>query len=529
MKERLERWLPVAAVAGLWIGYGVLREGALADYGYRASMCLVGTILVLARAYAPKDNPTARVVMTLVLIGWCGAVVGSMTGRDLDRMLRRGELRLWSQYHYYLGAKYFPELGYSGLYDQTLAADREGERTLKDLPDVRNLTTYERVPTAYEWRRRNEAWTDARWHAFVADVDWFLPRFKWESWKRILRDRGYNATPAGGALYRLSAALSLSKTSLMFLGLLDPLLLLLAFIAVGRTFGGVKAALAAAWFLLFFGNEFHVLGGPILHDWVAALLLMACAVHTNRPMAAGLLLGYAAMVRVFPGFLLAGLVVWTILAIRRDGTFPRFTNRFGRGVLAAVAIMFVLGCFTGRGLGAWTEWADNIGLHSEQHRFGDKRIGLQHPFTHDWAYGLEDFPNKARRREVWPGQKAAWAGSAGLLLLLWGAAAWRGGRDERDPLDSMVYALPVLFAGIVLSRYYWTIACLFFLLGGRERDGPREAWLGAGLLAWCAAQYVFQEETGDDFGWYVVANLLLAGFFVALLLTRAIRRPPATP
>jgi hypothetical protein len=526
VSERLARWLPVAAVIGGWIGYGLLREGSQADYEYRTSMCLVGMILIFARAYAPED--LIRAVLTLVLIGWAGAVVGGLVGRDMNRMVSKGELRLWSHYHYYLGAKYFPELGYDGLYDQTLAADRERDRTLAWLPDIRSLTTYEREPTAYGSRVRNDRWTDARWQAFVQDLEWFQPQLEPRAWKRILRDRGYNATPAGGALYRLSARLSLNHRNLGFLGLLDALLLLLGFVVAGRTFGPLKAGLCAAWFLLFFGNEFHTFGGPLLHDWVVALLLMACAVHTNRPMAAGMLLGYAAMVRVFPGFLLVGLAVWTVVAMRRDGRFPRFTNRFARGLLTAVAVMFLLGCLTGRGVSAWGEWADNIGLHSAHHRFGDKRLGLQHPFTHDWSLPWGEFENKAARRTTWPHQRTAWAASAVALLLLWGAAAWRGARDERDPLDSMVCALPVVFAGIVLSRYYWTVACLFLLLGGRERDGPREAWTAGGLFAVGAAQYAFQLRVSDDFGGYVFANLLFAAFFVALLTARATRRPPAS-
>ena len=50
MSERLARWSPVAAVVGLWIGYAFLREGPTADYGFRTSMCLVGVVLILARA-----------------------------------------------------------------------------------------------------------------------------------------------------------------------------------------------------------------------------------------------------------------------------------------------------------------------------------------------------------------------------------------------------------------------------------------------------------------------------------------------
>ncbi len=520
--ERLARWWPVATVIGLWIGYGIFREGPRADYTYRTSMCAVGAILVLARAYAPKDAALAKVLLTLVLFGWAGTTLGGHVGRDLDRMVTKGELRYWSHYHYYLGAKYFAELGYDGLYDQTVAVDAAHDRRFRTLLDIRDLRTYDRVPIRLDQRVRSDAWSDARWQQFSADVLWFQPKFDDGSWRRILRDRGYNATPAGGALYRLAAQLSLDQRTLFAVGLIDPLLLLIAFVVVGRVFGPLKALLAAAWFQIFFGNEFHTVGGPVLHDWLVALLLMACAVHRNRPMLGGMLLGYAAMVRVFPGFLLAGLVVWTFVTMRKAGAFPRFTNRFGRGVLAAVAVMFVVGCFTGRGLQAWPEWAANIELHRAEHRFGDKRIGLQHPFTHPLGKGLSDFGPKTERRATWPDQKRYWLAAAAVLLALWAVAALRAG-DERDPLDAMVFALPVLFAVLVLSRYYWTVACLFFLLGGRERDGPREAWLGGGMLLWCAVQYAWQLREPDDFGWYVVANWLLLGFFAVALAIRTRR------
>ena len=68
-----------------------------------------------------------------------------------------------------------------------------------------------------------------------------------------------------------------------------------------------RSSAALAWLVVFFGNEFHIVGGPLLYDYLAALVLMACAIHSNRPMTAGLALGYSAMTRVFPAFLLLGV------------------------------------------------------------------------------------------------------------------------------------------------------------------------------------------------------------------------------
>lgn len=527
--ERLAKWWPAAAIVGAVGGYLLLQEtGTTADPRFRSALCAAGAVLVLARAYPPKDQPRAPVVMCLLLALWAGLAIGAIAGRDVDRVAGDREARLWSHYHYYLGAKYFEELGYDGLYEQTLAADRQGGRKLRGAMIIRDLGSYDPVPAMYEARRRSDAWTDARWSSFVDDVAFFADRIDPDSFRKILRDRGYNATPAGGVVYRVTSWVPLSDGALAMVGLLDPALLILALVFVGRIFGPLRALVAGAWLCVFYGNEMHLLGGPILHDYLAALLLMACATHRGRPMLAGGLLGYAAMVRVFPGLLLAGLVVWTVRAMRRDGAFPQFTNRFARGVGAAVLVMGLLGCLAGRGVSGWTEWADNISLHSDNHRFGDKRLGLQHIFTHDWgglAFG--DWRNKEHRYDTWPEQKTAWAGVALLLLALWGAASWRAAEHERDPLDSLAFALVVVFAGIVLSRYYWSAAVLLLLVGGRERDGPREAWLAAGLLGLVAVYYLVAGNTEDQFGRYVLANIGLSVFLVLALVHRLLE--PAAP
>jgi len=82
----------------------------------------------------------------------------------------------------------------------------------------------------------------------------------------------------------------------------------------------------------------------------------------------------------------------------------------------------------------------------------------------------------------------------------------------------------------VLSRYYWSAAVLLMLVGGRERDGPREAWLSAGLLILVAVFYLAASYVSDSFGRYALANIALGGFLAAALGHRllATRRPPAS-
>jgi len=479
----------------------------------RARACLLGAALVGGRALL---SGRGRAVATVVVMVWASAMIGALAGVPVKQALVDHKARDWTGFHYYLGAKYFAELGYHGLYDQAVAADAEGRRLWRNLEEIRDLRTYEAVPMDYADRERSEVWSDARWEEFREDVYYFQQVIPGRRWRRILRDRGYNATPAGTAVYQQLTRAEALRPSMARLGLIDPALLLVAFVLVGLVFGRLPALLSAAWLLVFFGNEFHVIGGLLQHDYLVAALLAACALKRERWGLAGALVGYAAMVRVFPGLAVAGLVLWLLVRWRIDRRIPRRGLRFAAGLLAAVLLMAAGGSTTGRGPGAWQEWADNIGRHSEHHRFGNKRIGLQHPFTHDWSRGL-DWGGKSTRRAAWPDNETAWRVAAVVMLLAWLAVtAWTAARGG-EPLDALVFGLVVVFAGIVLSRYYWSIACLFFLVNGRTRDGPLRAWLSASLMAVVAAFYFVAPDIDRQFGQYVWANCLLTAWTLAAM------------
>jgi hypothetical protein len=505
-------WLPAALAAAL-VGLLTLGADPLAPE-VRGLLCGVGAGLLVARGMLATGS-AKRAVLTLILAAWAGGVVGWMAARPADRLATRHEGRDWSWYHYYLGSKYFAELGYTGLYDQTVAVDGENEQRLLGLTDLRDLKTYRREPMNYRQRVRWDGWSHTRWRDFTADVGHFQRSFKVRDWKKILRDRGYNATPAGHFLYHQVSRVPLEKRVKAAVGFIDPILLLLALLAAGRAFGGFKALLAGAWVLIFYGNELHIFGGPLLYDFAAATIGFAAAMKLGRPRLAGGLLGWAAMGRVFPGFLLLGLALWALA--RRERVLPL---RILQGLIPVCALGFALGCTTPRGPQAWTEWTQNIRMHSRFHRFGDARIGLQHVFTHDPSAGLR-WERKEQRRRVWPEQQVAWGAAAAILLALWGTAVWRG---VDDPLEAMILTLAVVFAVLVLSRYYWTVGCLLFLLGGRERDGPREGLIAGALFGLVALFYAYAAVDGSSYGRYLLANVAWLVFWVVLLGSR-LRRP----
>src|SRR4029077_7111834 len=72
-------------------------------------------------------------------------------------------------FHYYLGPKYFDELGYFELYNAVIAADAEQDNALADLPFYTDLTTYQNAGREAALEHANvvkAAFSRERWDAF---------------------------------------------------------------------------------------------------------------------------------------------------------------------------------------------------------------------------------------------------------------------------------------------------------------------------------------------------------------------------
>ncbi len=483
-----------ALLVGVVTGALLLTEPGLSeDVPQRIVLAVLGAALLVLARLRPVATPAVAL--------WAGLCLGSTLGSDLPRVVR-GDFSAWSHYHYLVAAEYFPELGYTGLYDQTLAAD-----PTIDVSMARDLATYAWVPVGQLPRQRAEAWTDERWDAFGADLAWYRPRL---DWRQVVMDRGYNAPPTGQAIYRQLARLPTTTPALTAVGLIDPLLLALTFGAVAWAFGPVRALAAAAWLALYQGNEHRIVGQPLLYDYLVALLWMACAWRRGWHATAGGLLAYATMVRVFPGLLVAGLVAWSAGRWWASGRLDPRVIRFGAAFALGCLLLAGGGSLSARGPGAWLGWGENIALHSDTHRTGERRVGLQHVFT--WqAPARGDWPTLPERERAWAARRTRWAAAAALLLLLWGAGAVRAGARDRDPLDELISALWVVFVGVVLSRYYGSAACLLFLVS--------DLW-GAGLLALVALHYAFAQSEGDRFAQFWFSNVAMGVVGFGWLLTR---------
>jgi hypothetical protein len=270
-------------------------------------------------------------------------------------------------FHYYVGSKYFPELGYTRLYRCVAVADAEAGRAARVRQrSLRNLDTNSLEPAAgalADPEACTRHFSPERWRSFQRDLAWFRDRPSARAWHRMQTDHGYNATPVwglfGGLLANTAAA---SDAQILALRLLDPALLLAAFAGVAAAFGWRALCVV----LLAWGTghawQFGWIGGSYLRQLeLAAALLGLCCLRRARPSAAGFLLATAALARLFPALLFAGPALQALLAIRRAGRWHLAPEhrRLAAGALAAAALWVPASVWWAGGARSWLEFADH--------------------------------------------------------------------------------------------------------------------------------------------------------------------------
>lgn len=391
-----------------------------------------------------------------------------------------GFLGRWELFHYQLGSKYFPELGFDGLYAASLLAQQETSPTLPRGP-LRDLVTYQIVPLADHEPRLREVrarFSEERWRSFVTDHAQYVRNSSLAFWQNIRRDHGYNPTPAWTFVARLfDARLGSSDAALGFLASLDLALLALMFALVFRSFGFEAGCLSLAILGLGFGWRYQLLGALLRFDWLVAVAIGICALKRERFAAAGACFGYAAMVRLFPVLFLAGPALLALKAWLH-GERPRWPIRLAAGFAAALCLGVLAGSFSGRGAAAWSEFASHMRVYRQT--WFTNNVGLDTLFVSTPVLLRPDDPVDPRSRNeirsALAEQRVARVAAAGALLALFAACAWRASLAE-----SAVLGVAAIFALTPAPSYYGIMACLVPLRRGR--------WAPLAVLALATGMY----------------------------------------
>ena len=373
-------------------------------------------------------------------------------------------LHIWDQYHYVIGSKYFPELGYDGIYAATIGALEERQPAFVPPQQVRNLRTSEIVPIASLdglMREVRSRFSDARWASFRTDVTHFYLG------KELFLDHGYNPPPSHVFVERIfTRHLPFRQITAAFFASLDFVLLGLAGIVIYRVFGLETLAAASLMFGLGLCSRYYWVGGAFLRqDWLVAMILCAASLKCGHARLAGAALAYAACARVFPAFMLLPLVVF---ALSKHGRDKVLIGRFAFGLIATALLLVAVGCLAGRGAGAWMESAQRLLVHSSD--VGPNAIGLRIPF----GTSLANFRGALvdpTTLYIYTAIAADYARTAhdhmaliiiatALIVALAMLVAWH----SRDVVTAFAAGIAVIFALTTASCYYGSYFVLLALV-----------------------------------------------------------------
>ena len=419
---------------------------------------------------APQKRPEAARRLRDGLLAGLG-LLSALLWWNLGLFHHDGYVHLWEQYHYYIGSRYVAELGYTELYACSTVADFEdGLQDRARARRIRDMRTNRVVGTAEllsDPGRCKERFTGERWSSFKKDNAWFRERITPPRWERLFRDHGYNAPPAWGvAGATLARLLPASHASILGLALADPLLLVAMWVMVFRAFGWRATCVALIWWgtnqLAHFG---WTGGGFLRQDWLALAVIGICLVKRRRMALGGFALTYASLLRIFPGFIVAALLLKAGALIWRRRRFVLSPEhaRFAVGCLAALVLLVPLSFLTSGGPGSWGAFVENS--RANVRSAGMNTVGLMVVLSYEHENrrellvdpALED-PDRdwldAKRRAFQRWRGVGWVLLLGFLVLL-----ARAVRDEED--------WAALTLGIGLIPFASFVACYYFsfLLG----------------------------------------------------------------
>ncbi|MGH7818255.1 MAG: hypothetical protein ACREQ9_00630, partial [Candidatus Binatia bacterium] len=410
--------------------------------------------------------------------------------------------------HYYLGSKYFSELGYGSLYVAIVRAEAE-EFGHALTPEARDLGGNYLVPIGELLSASEpvkERFSPERWASLRRDVRYFREAMG-NAFGDVLKDHGYNPTPVwaliGGALANLVPAGS--PGGILVLALVDPLLLAIAFGAIGAVFGVEAALLGVIYFCVAFGAMFTWKGGAFLRELsFAAIVLSACFLERGRQALAGASLALAAALRIFPGLLLAGIVFHGAGELRRTRRLPAAHLSFVAGFALALLLLAGATALQRDGLARWAEFARNTSAHMQS--ASSNLIGVTGWIAYLSA-GEPTSPEAVDAMILWR-RSAARLQLVTLLPLALFAVAWLSQRVEG--LRAMALGAIVVLASLNLSAYYYTFLVLFLLA---FRDRPRELALVFSVEFLVYLAHLFEQH---EVMLYLYKSLLLVFLLTAL-------------
>lgn len=507
----------------------------------RGVMAGIAGLAIVREAFAPPRWPAlkAAVFSCLAVAGVVSVLAFYNLGRPQFWNNQEQEptpVHLLDLRQYYGTAKYFDELGYRDMYLADVAAyveDIPGASldSLRDTP-MRDLSTH-RMTTIGEQREKIEAikqrFTPERWEEYKRDARYFREVMGNRDYLRYMFDFGGNATPVWiGIAHYLFGAFQANTTAFLITGLLDPLLFLVTFLAIGRCFGWrtmfvVMVVFGANDFIMYGSNW----GGATLrHDWLMYIGLGACALSRQRWALGGFFLALSTLIRAFPAITLVTAsfpaVWWLIDVVRARRRLPPLREilqaqrpvfrMLGAAIVTAVVLVAITSLRWS--LPTWGDWLWKVTqLSADPHGNSIALRGL----LAGWETG---------HYQVLKSRWLFYAGGIAFYVI----GVFLSCRQK--PLERAA-ALGLLLVPVVFyaANYYIHIVCLLPLIAverGRAEAGAgtetarplaaSDAWVWLILLGLCAAQYWTVLVTDLPLHFHLATVLLFAALTALIII-----------
>ena len=429
-------------------------------------------------------------------------------------------LHLHDFYHYYVGAKYYREVGHMRLYLCTHAALDELEREGHDVPLVTFSRSLDRPSEVNDGpaldakaAQCRDSFDAARWARFKGDLAVLLAHdASDQTWRPMLNDLGNNSPPGWNVAASFVAnRVPLNADALIWLPLIDQILLVVVLpLVLYRAFGFVPTL---AYLLFYFANPLANLGwtgGSYFRaDWYAALAGSVIALAVKRFALAGFLLAIAVVCRAFPVVFALGAVL--VLALGKPELRSGLLRLCTAGAVGGIAFgALSLAMF---GPAVWYEFVEVLQLRINP--YGNNSIGL---------LKVASFWNVL----VWPSFEGAgdalnamtaWLAAVrhdaasfgplreflGLALLVSAVLAVRG----RDPMAATVVLGSVaVFTVFSPFIYYYVFLALLPLAAWRIERETRASFMAVLVLGMASLRVVsipFQRELGYEPSYFTIS------------------------
>jgi hypothetical protein len=429
-------------------------------------------------------------------------------------------VHIWEHYHYIMGAKYGPELRYSRLYQCTAVADLQDgftkqvkERKMRRIEADNELGTTAAVmadPTIC-----TKHFTDpARWEQFKKDLRFFRSHFSTQRWDESQQDHGYNATPVWGILGRLLADhTELTWDNIVNLSVIDSLFLVAMWLAVLWAFGWRAASVALIYWGCNFPARFYWNGGSFLrYDWMLWLVVGICFLRKKHMALGGMALTYATLLRVFPGFVVATLILKALAAMVRERRvfLSRAHQWFAAGCVITLAVLIPASSWATNGLDAWGEFAFNSKKHLATALTNN--MGLKTVMGYDFATRAINMRNDKLEDpfKEWKDAKHHFYHSRApifvLFVILFCVMLARAADREEEDWAAACLGTGLIVIAPELTCYYYGFLLTYGLLWPRRK---LPGILAAALAAFTCFVYDALEWNDDHFAAMSLASVVV--------------------